>query len=196
MLSLTEQGDLPHNQRNSKWRRAIKLSCPPPPFGTRLRVTGVLAVGRAHPMTEAAHKYESSCTSKAQMSLLWAPHPSLQLMGRGSWNFNQLTKKRLNQLLKTIDLTLWTPLLYSLLVLLMPFLPLRDSSRMLFLNDIKPTHCVNLTSVCGFPCLNFWDGWVSLRCEISSLQNGGRCNWKRKPPNTKKNQWFWQHQGK
>lgn len=32
------------------------------------------------------------------------------------------------------------------------------SPRMLFLNKTKPTHCVNLTSVSGFPPSNFWDG--------------------------------------
>jgi len=35
--SLAEQGDLPYNHRNFKWIRAIKLSCPPAPSGTRLR---------------------------------------------------------------------------------------------------------------------------------------------------------------
>lgn len=60
----------------------------------------------------------------------------------------------------------------------MLFLPLRDFPRMPFLNKTKPTHCANLTSICGFPCSNFWDGWASFRCEISSLKNGGLWNWK------------------
>lgn len=55
-------------------------------------------------------------------------------------------------------------------------LPLRDSPRILVLNKTKPTHCLNITSVWCFPRSNFWDGWVSLRCEISSLQNGQLCN--------------------
>lgn len=98
----------------------------------------------------------------------------------GPWNLNRLTKQRLNQSLKTIDLTLWTPqMLYWLLVLLVPFLPLRDSPRMLLLRKtyIKTTHCVNLTSVSGFPSTACgMAAWVSdvktVHCRLESPVNG------------------------
>lgn len=119
-FSLTDQGDLPHNQRNSQWIRAIKLSCPPAPLGTRLR-------GWQGFWQWASTAHDRGCTQILIMLYLKSPNEftlgSLPffVVEKGPWKLNQLTKKRLNQSLKTTNLTLWAPLLYSVLVLLMPF---------------------------------------------------------------------------
>lgn len=105
--------------------------------------------------------------------------PFLIVGGNGALEL-RLAKERLNLPLKTIDLILWTPqMLYLLLVLLVPFLPLRRSPRMLLLRKkpIYKEYCVNLTSVSGF--LSTACGmaaWVSdaetVHCRLESPVNG------------------------
>lgn len=180
--SLTEQGDLPHNQRNSKWIRAIKLSCPPAPSGRRLRGWHGFWQWAVYNPWQRLHTNMNHVVLKRSKwvysGLLTFPAAG----GDGALDLKQVDKTAIESIAEN---NRFNPVssseLHWLRELLVPFFPLRDSPRMLLLRKtyVKPAHCVNLTSVSGFPS-TAWDSCLSLRCKNSSLQIGEPCKWKDK----------------